>query len=264
MPNFSFRSDVQPKNRDWIRFDWSTHSNDDGDAVQTLHNTCVTVNTSDCRTAIASWVIRPTSPTTTVAPTWSLITTPAWPDQSVRRHYVASNYVVVYRIIIKLLSNFTRAGNGDYPAKSYFIIVRSKTALITVNSQRPSQLESVGNLDNDVTVTACSDDTYVLYFLHKRRRRHAMPLRVVTTCSLSVGCEQVSFVPCRKILNTMSTLSARTLKPDSIIRVDVPCMPPIVFHKCFRGPLCLIDVIIPFYLHFQSCFIGSIIYILWL
>jgi len=187
MPNFSFRSYVQPKNRDWIRFDWSTHSDHDGDAVQTLYNTCVTVNASDHRTAIASQVIRPTSP----APTWSLITPPAWPDQSVCCHYVASNYVVIY--IYNFLSNFPRAGNGDYPAKSYFIIVRSKTALITVNSQRPSQLESVpdcchswvvpafaslivGNLDNDVTVTACSDATYVLYLLHKRWRRHAMLL----------------------------------------------------------------------------------------
>ena len=69
----------------------------------------------------------------------------------------------------------------------------------------------------------------------------------VTTCSLSVGFEQVSFVPRGKILNTMSmSCQPRTLKPDSITRVT------------------LIDVIIPFYLHFQSCFIGSIIYILWL
>ena len=49
MPNFSFRSDsirlTAKKSRYTVRFDdRCTHWNDDGDAVQASHNTCVTVN----------------------------------------------------------------------------------------------------------------------------------------------------------------------------------------------------------------------------
>jgi len=86
-------------------------------------------------------------------------------------------------------------------------------------------------------------------------------------CSLSVGCEQVSFVPRGKILNTMSTLSARNTKA----RFHYPSWHPV---HAWRRPsystsaledlFVIIDVIIPFYLHFQSCFIGSVMYILWL
>jgi len=65
MPNFSFRFDVQLKNRDSIRSMYPL-----GETVQALLNMHVTVNASNRRTAIASRVITsPTSPALTVAPT---------------------------------------------------------------------------------------------------------------------------------------------------------------------------------------------------
>ena len=52
--------------------------------------------------------------------------------------------------------------------------------------------------------------------------------------SLSVGCEQVSFVPRGKILRRRCQLG--TLKPHCITRV-ARVTSPVIFHKCFGGPL---------------------------
>jgi len=69
-----------------------------GDAVQALNNTCVRVNASDRRTAIASRVIRPmspTSPASTVAPIWSIITPSDLPDPIKAYAVIASRVITL-------------------------------------------------------------------------------------------------------------------------------------------------------------------------
>jgi len=59
------------------------------------HKTCVTVNASDSRTAIVSPVIRPTSPASTVTPTLSLITPPAWPGHPIKAYAIIASRVIM-------------------------------------------------------------------------------------------------------------------------------------------------------------------------
>ena len=116
----------------------------DFDAVQTLHKTCVTMNACDRRTAIASRVIRPTSPTSPVnhriymKPNYAARLNRSKRTPSLRRRL--QNYKTTF-----YQTSWERA--TEIIRLKAALLVRSKTVLIIVKSGRPTQLDSYRTAD---------------------------------------------------------------------------------------------------------------------